>query len=532
MESSIYILITLVAVLFPVLLAVAFLLGRQFHRRHHYGDPLSLVTRQHIDLFQGGQLNESLVEATKLRFQDMLDRGRPDEVEASMRPGVQYVVQVRALAELGTEDAGRILERQLERRLSEDQLEQSWYWIDLAGGLRSLNREESLPHLLRCADMASEVPLGHFFAAETVSFLGFGGYLRDLDSALGISALRLLHCALEGLRHGYPPQLVTEARLGDIIETLWDHRPEGGHPLLVRVFHEATRLTRRAPHLQGLVPNERAERESFEWQISRILVLEPAIKEYQEEAVVNLRTLLPHAQGDLLRDILLALHDLRAESAREILPMLAKGQTVHLDLAVELLAWSKDPLVGPFLRHWVYRSGILETHTHSKRRYWVRKRRTPNQSVPLCAILKALRGHPGEETEKVLILAARDESAGVRAASLSSMGWWEPILGRQVRQLLASARRDNHSEVRQSARAALARMGERQALHWFRQALTGENVHHIHEAIQVIAVEGITLLWPDLDRLVDCDNPEVAYMAREALGRLFEELDYNLDPEA
>ena len=129
---------------------------------------------------------------------------RCEAVEASLRPGMQYVVQVRALAELGTEDAGRILERQLQRRLTDDQIEQSWYWIDLASGLRSLNRAQSLPHLLRCAEAAGDIPLGHFFAAETVCFLGFAGYLRQPDTPLGRAALRVLHRALEGLRCGVP----------------------------------------------------------------------------------------------------------------------------------------------------------------------------------------------------------------------------------------------------------------------------------------------------------------------------------------
>src|SRR4029079_1181365 len=120
--------------------------------RRAFSEELSPVSRQHIELFQGGQLSESAVESAKARFRDLLERGEVEAVEASLRPGMLYVVQVRALAELGTEDAGRILERQLLRRLSEDQLEQTWYWIDLAGGLRSLNRSQSLPHLLRCAE--------------------------------------------------------------------------------------------------------------------------------------------------------------------------------------------------------------------------------------------------------------------------------------------------------------------------------------------------------------------------------------------
>ncbi len=187
-------------------------------------DELSPISRQHIDLFQGGQLSESAVESAKARFRDLLERGEVAAVEASLRAGMQYVVQVRALAELGTDDAGRILERQLHRRLTDDQIEQAWYWIDLANGLRTLNRAQSLPHLLRCAEAAGDPPLGQFFAAETICFLGFSGYLRQFETPLGRSALRVFHRALEGLRFGVPPNVVAEARVGELIETLWDNR--------------------------------------------------------------------------------------------------------------------------------------------------------------------------------------------------------------------------------------------------------------------------------------------------------------------
>src|SRR5580658_2088777 len=202
--------VVIMAVLLPLLMAAAFLLGRHLHRRQYLHDELSPVSRQHIDLFQGGQLSEAAVESTKAKFRELLERGDVETVEASLRAGMQYVVQVRALAELGTEDAGQILERQLHRRLTDDQIEQSWYWIDLANGLRSLNRSQSLPHLLRCAELAGDIPLGHFFAAETICFLGFAGYLRQNDSPLGRSALRVLHRALEGLRCGVQPVVVAE----------------------------------------------------------------------------------------------------------------------------------------------------------------------------------------------------------------------------------------------------------------------------------------------------------------------------------
>src|SRR4051794_38333392 len=152
--------------------ALSLLVLRHVHRRQFPRDDLSPVSRQHIELFQGGQLSEAAVESVKARFRDLLERGEVRAVEASLRAGMEFVVRVRALAELGTDAAGRVLERQLRRRLTDDQIEQSCYWIDLATGLRSLNRDESLPHLLRCAEAAGEVPLGHFFAAETVCFLG------------------------------------------------------------------------------------------------------------------------------------------------------------------------------------------------------------------------------------------------------------------------------------------------------------------------------------------------------------------------
>src|ERR1700722_12645467 len=94
-----------VAIGLPLLWGGVYLLGRHYGRRQYIGDPLSPVSRQHIDLFQGGQLNETLVEAAKARFRDLLERGEPALVEASMRPGMAYVVQVRALTELGTEEA-------------------------------------------------------------------------------------------------------------------------------------------------------------------------------------------------------------------------------------------------------------------------------------------------------------------------------------------------------------------------------------------------------------------------------------------
>jgi HEAT repeats len=508
------------------LMGAAFLLGRHLHRRQSVAKDLSPVTRQHIDLFQGGQLSEAAVESAKTRLRELLERGEMEAVEASLRPGTHYVIQVRALAEIGTDEAGRILERQLERRLTNDVLEQSWYWIDLANGLRNLNREQSLPYLLRCAEAAGDHPLSHFFAAETVCFLSFAGYLRQPRSALGRAALCVLRRALEGLRCGVQPQVVTEARLGELVEELWDQRLEPVHPLIIRVFAEALRILRRAPHAEIILADEQYEQEAFGWQMSRLAGLESVLTEYLKEAPRHLCAALPTALTAEQPDILCALSDLRAETAAVVLPLLADVSFAHPELAVQTLAWSRDARVAPWLRDWACRHIPIERRARRRRQVAPSRRSSFPPEIPYTAILRSLRGHASRETEEFLILAARDWDPTCRAAAVSSLGWWEPLSHEQVSAALQEARHDPNAEVRQMARAALARLGERQALQWFRQCLTGEDAQRTHEAIQIIANEGLILLWPDLDRLADSEAVDVALHACEALERLREELNF------
>jgi hypothetical protein len=516
--------VLMLTLLLSLLVPAAFLLGRFLSRRQFYHDELSPVTRQHIELFQGGQINEVAVEAAKVRFRTLLERGEWQTVEASLRPGMQYVVQVRALAEIGTDAAGRILERQLQRRLTEDLLEQSWYWIDLANGLRVLNREQSLPHLLRCSEAAGDIPLGHFFAAETVCFLGFAGYLREPDNPLGKAALRVLHRALEGLRYGVQPQLMVEARLGEAVENLWDNRPETVHPLVVRVFAEALRQLRRAPHAEAALAEERSDQEAFHWQVSRLAALEDVLADYLAEAPRPLCAALATAPPAKQADILEALTDLRAEAAPAVLPLLAEPAFGHAELGIDLLRWSKDAAVGAALRDWALRHVPLYRRTQRRRRAYSPRRPSLPVGGRYLATLRALRGHASHQTEAFLVLAANDWDPMYRAMALSSLGWWEPLLRAPVLTTLQDSRRDPNPHVRLAARAALARLGERQALQGFRQALTSEEAQRVHDAIQLVAGEGLTLLWPDLDRLADSDDLDVAHHAREALERLGEEL--------
>ncbi len=465
-----HLLMFLLIVLLVLLLLALFFLARR-HRQYMLRDDLSPISRQHIDLFQGGQLNEIAVESTKARFRDMLERGEFDAVENSMRAGMQYVVQVRALAELGTEDAGRILERQLARRLTEDQIEQAWYWIDLANGLRALNRAESLPHLLRCAERAGEVPLGHFFAAETVCFLGFTGYLRQTQSPLGRSALRVLLRALEGLRFGVPPTIVAEARLGELVETLWDDRADVVDPLVVRIYNESLRFLRRSPHLGAMLAWEAAEQETFDWQVSRLAALEPAMDDFLNDAPAELCALLPKASVAHQKEILHALADLKAEAGAVVLPLIMQARYPHMELALEVLTWSKNSRIGPMLRERALQRVPMIRRAQKRSRAYPPRRLSISADVFYPAILRALRGHPSTQTEALLLLASRDWDPTYRAAAVSSLGWWEPVQRSDVLLTLQNARRDPNPEVRQAALAALARLGERHSLGWFRQSL-------------------------------------------------------------
>ena len=510
----------LLAAATPLLLLGAFLLGWFLRRRHESLTGVSPVTYQHLELYRGGQLSEAAVESTKQRFSSWLERGDIARIEASMHAGTSYVVCVRALAEIGSEDACRILERQLRRRLTADQVEQAWYWIDLATSLRQLGREESLPSLIACAMEADDCPLIHYLAAEIVCFLGFSGYVQDTSSETGRSAIRILHRAFEGLRLGVSPHLVAEARLGEVVETVWDHRDPGVDPILVLLFSEVLRHHRRSEYLERLLVDDPADQEGFRLQMSRIAALTPHLEDYLEQAGPALLADLLTAPATTQGEILLAIDELRLDAGALLMKGLEEGALAYPELALLCLRWSRHPHAAEFLRTW-RPSG----HRGRPRSTNLRTEDRGSSTMGEEAVLLALRGHPGRLTERFLLNAALQGDSPCRIAAIRSLGWTEPTDRAAVIRFLRDARFDSCSEVRQAARAALARLGERQALQWYRQALHSEQPPRVLEAIHAIAQEGITLLWPELDAMLDQDDPEIAYCARQALFQMSEELD-------
>ena len=90
--------------------------------------------------------------------------------------------------------------------------------------------------------------------------------------------------------------------------------------------------------------------------------------------------------------------------------------------------------------------------------------------------------------------------------------------------LLNQCRDDGNADVRLAAEAALARLGERRALQFFRQSLVGESDTPVPEAVRRVAAEGLSWLWPELDALADSEDPEISQHARESLEQMREEM--------
>ena len=515
----------------PVLLltlgAAAVLLGSRKRRPHSSANsgqaPASPVAYQHLQLYQGGLLSQSALETTKAEFVEKLSRGGAPAVETCLRSGLEFVVQVRALAEIGTEDACRVLEHQLARRISEDPIEQAWYWVDLVQALRDLNRGESLPTLLRCSEKALSSPLGHLFAAEISAFPQFPEYLHDPLSPAGQASMRVLRSAMEGIRRGFVPvTLYAEGQIGEIVRRLTETCPDTADPLLARLFVEALRHARRSYSNSPELRDDPLRRQAVRWQAGYLRDAEPILREYLHEIGDDLSRMLPRCSPDEQADALAVLAELHADTGEVLIELLREKNFPSRVSAIECLQWSATPEARTLLCD-LARSAIAGRPV--KVSWW--RRHQSMDTVPtqeLLAVMQALRGHPGEESEAILGEFARHPQPTFRIAALNSLGWWEPIDRSGILTTLHSARIDENPEVRTAAVGALARLGECASLQVLRDSLTSENVETVHQAIEVIASEGLTWLWPELDMLTEADHPAIAHHAWEAVEGLRESI--------
>lgn len=504
-------------------MALALALARLVRKRRG-GAPgeLSPVCRQHFELFQGEPIDAHAVVLEGRRLAAILSAEGPAAAEAAIRPGLRFVVQVRALAEIGSNSSGQLLERLLSRKLSGNPLETLWYRIDLAGALRTLNRSQALPSLVRLADEASaDIPLTGCFASEVCAFQGFSSLLKDKSHPHGPRARRVLRRALAGLRQGLDPNCLVESRLGELVDAHWNSDPAPDDPESVRLLAEALRITRRLPSYEPFLPGTGEAREAWQIQASHLAALESEISDFLEGCVRPLAARLPTRDHALELQILQALDDLRADAAKWLIPLLSAEQIKNKEFATGLLSRSRDDGTGRFLGMWIH--GHIDMHQRAGLGGPAPGNRLDHRTFPYEAALRSLRGHASLEVEELLLLAARDPAPGVRAAAISSLGWQEPIALDRVRAGLDAGRLDKEPAVRFAARAALARLGERASLEVFRKGLASSDTHQALLSLHAVAEENLTLLWPEVDARADAPDAIVAHHAREALALLSEE---------
>src|SRR5947209_1187729 len=262
-----------------------------------------------------------------------------------VRPGHRCVEEVRRRCGADFVGALNFLEGQLNRRVSDDPLEQARYWIDLAEGLRGLNLHESVPALLRRADDALDLPLGEAYAGELSSFAAFAEFLHDPLTCEGQAALRVLRVAMEGVRRGRIPAAVySEAAFGDAVRRLSENCPDAVNPRLVLAFAEGLRHARRSFHTRPAFRDDPVRRQTVRWQHAFLKDAEPVMREYLHDIAGDLVRLLDETTGRARRETLTALTELHADTDDAALTLLGDPQFTDRAIALRCLRWSKSPL--------------------------------------------------------------------------------------------------------------------------------------------------------------------------------------------
>jgi hypothetical protein len=462
------------------------------------------VDCQHRHLLAGGRLGTGAVEAAAARFRELLGAGRTAEVERQLRPGVGFAVQVQALATLDHPEAGRLLENQLARRLTRDAVEQTWYWADVAAGLRHLGHVPALPAVLRCADAAAGLPAETVLAAEAVAFPNFAAALADPASPIGRAALRAACTVARGCREGtVHPECVLRAGLAAGLAALSEAAPESPDPWLAAALIEAQRLSRRIGHWGRLLGPEDAR--LAEWQGARLRETAGRRGDRLRAAPARLLARFPIATTAEQAAILRCLYDFRADVTR-LFPHLPDRRVPWWADAVRALTWSKSAAAGPVL------AGQAVTWLNSRRGRW-----------RAAVLLAALRGHPGPEAEQALLRGAIGADAAVQRAAAGALGWWPPVRPAPVLGALRGLCTDPDPQTRRTAVAALARLGDRAALRELADGLAAEDPGIRAAVVRAIAGEGVSWLWPDVQGVAESEDPATALPAVEAVEHLREQ---------
>ena len=327
------------AVLLPMLVGHGGLLSGRWHRRAGVCSSNSPPSR--------GSTSTSSRAASSTRrwskppsrdFRHLLERGEADALEASLRPGMQYVVQVRALAEIGTDDAGQHPRTPAPAPAHRRP----------AGTVVVLDRPGQRP--------AQPEPRGKPAAPAALCRRGrrdsAGPFLRGRDGLLPVASPAICGsrkqplgrrpcacctapwkgCASACSRH------VVEARLGEMIETFGTIGPRR-FTRCSCVVVETLRILRRGASNEA-VADGGPDQEAFDWQMSRLAALEPVLTDYLDEAPASCSRCCPGPRPGT------AQHPAGAQrSARRSRGTLCcwKSPAWAPMSWPDVLAWSRDP---------------------------------------------------------------------------------------------------------------------------------------------------------------------------------------------
>jgi hypothetical protein len=193
----------------------------------------------------------------------------------------------------------------------------------------------------------------------------------------------------------------------------------------VLAFIEALRHGRRSFHTVPALRDDPVRRQTVRWQFAFLKDAEPVLREYLHDIGGDLTRLLESTGGRGRREILKALAELQADSDDVALTLLGDATFEDRVLALRCLRYSKSPLAPAAL------CGIARhALTGERSARWLRRLGVGRKPVPAEEIreaLRALRGHPSDETERVLLHYAGRTEAAWRVVAFGSLGWWEPV---------------------------------------------------------------------------------------------------------
>jgi len=481
---------------------------------------VSPFSQQHFEHFQGEELDSSLLERHLADLRSALSNHTPQNIAERTRLDLEFLYRVEALASLGTEQAAQVLYHLAERKLGSDPMEKAWVLHDLIRALKALHCGDALQMLMsQATSLSRDNPLVYYCAVEIIAFPGFGRVLlgrpNDRDRRMGWQILRL---ALDGFRFGVHSRLLADCRLGDLLENLLDQPGIPDDPDFLIATAAAARLARRTPLLRRQLEGDSNDVEALSWQMAKIDAVEQTL-ELESPRIRKHLVRLALSRDEFAREkALRAIAELRIDTGNELLGLLKDPTPGDLHLIFEALGHAKGDKVLSQLLGFLTQSQVLSKA--GWREAGKDQQNDSNARDAICAILEILKRHPGKQAETILIACCSLRNPKIRKAAISSLGWWEPLDRPGVLSLLKRSVSDSKPEVRWAAKAALARLGERKSLNFLRQLLFSEDLSKVHLGIQTVGNEGISLLWPDLDQLMDSEEEDISYHAWEATEKL------------